>query len=234
VDFAVHSFKDVPTEIPEGLIVAAVPERESPCDAIVSQYPTFEEMPVEAVIGTSSIRRKAQVLHLRSDLNVADLRGNLDTRIRKLKEGQYDAVVVAEAGLRRLGFSEYNPLDPGMFIPAPGQGAIGIMSRKDDKEVLEHLMPLDHSATHSACLCERAFLSRLEGGCQIPAGVLTGIDSDEITISGFISSTDGKIMLKSQEKGPLVRAEELAGALAHTLLESGGRDILDEIRGGGK
>ncbi len=172
-DFAVHSFKDVPTDLPEGLVIAAVPERESPRDALVGPYADIESLPHNAKVGTSSLRRRSEVLRIRQDVVVEDLRGNLDTRMRKLSEGKYDAIVVAEAGLNRLGYEDYHPLDPEEFIPAAGQGALAITARGDDEDVLEGLSGLEDPLTRLYCDCERTFLATLESGCQVPAGVYT-------------------------------------------------------------
>ena len=235
VDFAVHSFKDVPTDLPDGLVVAAVPSREPAADALVSAFSTLEDLPPGAKVGTSSLRRRAQVLRLRNDVELLDLRGNIDTRVGKLLDGEYDAIVVAEAGLRRLGHTHYHPLDPEVFIPAAGQGALAVTARGDDEEVLRVLASLDDPVTRLACKSERAFLSALEGGCQIPAGVLTRIDpaSRTIAIKGFISSVDGGIFLEESRSGPVEEADETARELASHLLGSGGRSILDGIRTGG-
>jgi hydroxymethylbilane synthase len=236
IDFAVHSFKDIPTELPDGLVIAAVPSRERPNDAIVSSFPTIEELPVGARVGTSSLRRQAQVLRARSDVQLADLRGNIDTRVRKLGEGEYDAIVVAEAGLRRLGYRDYHPLDPQVFIPAAGQGALAVTARADDEEVLRMLSVLDDPMSRLGCISERAFLAALEGGCQIPAGVHTRIDISEgtVTIIGFISTVDGRVFLVDTDEGPVSQSVGIAHALAGRLLARGGWDILNAIRDGGE
>jgi len=235
VDFAVHSFKDVPTDLPEGLAIAAVPQREPANDALVSEFSGLDELPMGATVGTSSLRRRAQVLRARSDVEVLDLRGNIDTRVRKQAEGEYDAIVVAEAGLRRLGYTDYHALDTGAFIPAAGQGALAVTARTDDQAVLDILSILDDPATRQACFTERAFLSSLEGGCQIPAGVNTRFDHslDTVSVSGFISTVDGKMFITDTEEGPASSSVELAENLAARLLANGGRSILDDIRVGG-
>ncbi len=232
VDFAVHSFKDVPTDLPEGLVIAAVPERESPRDALVGQYGSLEELPLNARVGTSSLRRRAEVLHARPDVVVGDLRGNLDTRLKKLGEGQYDAVIVAEAGLKRLGYDDFSPIDPESFIPAACQGALAVTARKDDAEMLEVLAPLEHHPTRLACEGERLFLSALGGGCQVPAGVHTTLDENANTfsISGFISSLDGRLFLRAEETGSLDDSGDISMKLARKLLDSGGEEILANIR----
>ncbi|MFQ5884176.1 MAG: hydroxymethylbilane synthase [Thermoplasmata archaeon] len=232
VDFAVHSFKDVPTDLPEGIVIATVPERDSPRDALVGPHPDLESLPLNARVGTSSLRRRAQVLHTRLDSTVKDLRGNLDTRLRKLREGMFDAIIVAEAGLRRLGYEDYSPLDPEDFIPAACQGALAIATREDDIEVLDLLSPLEHSITRLSCECERLFLSSLESGCQVPSGTYTEIDegTNRFSILGFISSLDGKWFLKAQDEGALENSKEVTRSLARKLLDSGGKDILANIR----
>jgi hydroxymethylbilane synthase len=235
VDLAVHSFKDVPTDLPKGIVIASVPKRESSKDALVGQYSSFEELPFNANIGTASIRRKAEVLRMRPDVNTQDLRGNLDTRIRKVKEGQYDAIIVAEAGLNRLGYSDYTSLDPTSFIPAAGQGALAITARADDDEVQKVLSEIEDAKSRLSCECERLFLSTLESGCQVPAGVHTKIDEVQETFSilGFISSLDGKQFISNEDSGAMENAKNIAVNVTKELLDSGGREILQNIRGGG-
>lgn len=237
IDFAVHSMKDIPTDLPEGMFIASIPERESPLDALVSQYPGLDSLSPGSSVGTSSQRRACQVRHLRPDLIVKDLRGNLDTRVRKQKEGQYDAVIVAEAGLKRLGYTDYLPLDPRRFIPAAAQGGLAITARVGDQATLDILAKLDDPVTRACCEAERAFLTTLEGGCQIPAGIYIDIDetATSYTISGFIASLDGKHHLEERVSGGL---DELFSALrpeaerlANTLLDRGGLEIISDIRG---
>ena len=237
IDFAVHSMKDIPTDLPDGIIIAAIPERESPMDALVSQHPDLESLPPGSVIGTSSQRRACQVHHLRPDLEVKDLRGNLDTRVRKQKEGQYDAVIVAEAGLKRLGYTDYSPLNPKLFIPAASQGGLAITARAGDKGTLEELAKLEHPETRACCEAERVFLTVLEGGCQIPAGIYIDIDEQagNFTMTGFISSLDGKRHLEEAITGKLDESLSVlksdAKKLAAGLLDKGGVQIISEIRG---
>jgi hydroxymethylbilane synthase len=235
VDLAVHSFKDVPTDLPKGLVIASVPKRESPNDALMGPYSSLEELPLNAKVGTASIRRRVEVLKLRPDAKIQDLRGNLDTRIRKVKEGQYDAIIVAEAGLKRLGYSDYVPLNPTSFIPAAGQGALAITARSDDDEVLKILSKMEDDITRLSCECERLFLSTLESGCQVPAGVHTEIDEarDTFSILGFISSLDGKQFISNEAFGPLENAKNITLNVTKKLLDSGGREILQIIREGG-
>lgn len=234
IDLAVHSFKDVPTEIPEGIIIAAIPKRESPRDTLVGPYSSFDDLPLNAKVGTASIRRKAIALSLRPDLDVQDLRGNLDTRVRKQSEGHYDTIIVAEAGLKRLGYSEseYHPLDPLAFVPAAGQGAIAITARENDDFVLEKLATLEDGQTRIASEAERQFIQTLEGGCQVPAGIYTVINdkTKSIELNGFISSLDGKFMIRETSKGPTNKSIDMSNELAQKLLDAGGCEILEKIK----
>ena len=232
VDMAVHSMKDVPAELPEGLQVAIVPEREIPQDAFVSgKYKTVDALPQGAVIGTSSLRRKSQLACLRPDLEIKDLRGNLDTRLRKLDEGEYDAIILAGAGLNRLGMQDRITalFTPEQMLPAIGQGSLGIELRMADTELLNELQFLHHRDTAVTVLAERAFLLRLEGGCQVPIGGFATIDNETITLTGLIASLDGKTILREQRSGMTSDAEEIGIALAETLLSQGGKAILDEV-----
>lgn len=235
VDFAVHSFKDVPTDLPDGLTIATVPERETSSDALVGVYPTFESLPEGAVVGTSSLRRQSYVRAQRPDLVVKDLRGNVDTRVRKLSEGMYDAIICAEAGLMRMGIFAYHAMDPKKYNPAAGQGAIAVTSRSDDAEVLEILGRIDDPDARLTCTLERLFLETIGGGCQIPAGVYSHLDrrADRFGIYGFIATVDGKRFLSDSVSGPIGQGEDLTRELAQRLLDSGGREILSDIREGG-
>jgi hydroxymethylbilane synthase len=230
IDFAVHSFKDVPTDLPDGIIIAALPKRESPKDCLVSSYASFDELPSGAKVGTASLRRKALALSMRNDLILEDLRGNLDTRVRKQKEGQYDAVIVAEAGLKRMGYTDYHPLNPDEFIPAVGQGAIAITARVDDGRTLSYLRKLEDPPTRIACEAEREFLQTLEGGCQVPAGIYSKLDGDRLELTGFVSSVDGKRLIRETLEEDAANAKETARTLARNLLDAGGSVILEEIR----
>uniref|UniRef100_UPI0040560BDA hydroxymethylbilane synthase n=1 Tax=Candidatus Electrothrix sp. TaxID=2170559 RepID=UPI0040560BDA len=232
VDLAVHSIKDVPAELPEGLHVAIVPEREVPHDAFVSvSYKNIEALPQEAVIGTSSLRRKAQLSYLRPDLEIRDLRGNLDTRLRKLDEGEYDAIILAGAGLNRLGMQKRitTLFTTEQMLPAIGQGSLGIELRIADNELLEGLQFLHDQKTATAIAAERAFLLRLEGGCQVPIGGFATIDKETITLTGLIASLDGKTILREQLSGTTADAEKIGITLAEILLDRGGKAILDEV-----
>ncbi len=232
VDLAVHSMKDVPTDLPNELHVAIVPPRETPLDAFVSvQYKTFGTLPQNAVIGTSSLRRKAQLACLRPDLDIQDLRGNLDTRLRKLDAGEYDAIILAGAGLNRLGFQDRITalFTPEQMLPAIGQGSLGIELRRDDDELLEGLQFLHHGVTATAVAAERALLLRLEGGCQVPIGAYATVTGNDLTLTGLIASVDGKEILRQQLSGPTDTADEIGITLADTLLAAGGREILDTV-----
>lgn len=232
VDLAVHSMKDVPAELPESLTVAIIPKREVAQDAFVSRkYKTVDELPQKAVIGTSSLRRKSQLACLRPDLEIKDLRGNLDTRLRKLDEGEYDAIILAGAGLNRLGLQERitDLFTPEQMLPAIGQGSLGIELRMADTELLDGLQFLHHQDTAVTVAAERAFLLRLEGGCQVPIGGFATLAGETITLTGLIASLDGKTILKEQLSGSADDAEKIGIALAETLLDRGGKAILDEV-----
>lgn len=233
-DLAVHSMKDVPTELPEGLHLGIVPERENPRDAFVSgKYRDVLDLPDRAKVGTSSLRRKSQLARLRPDLVIEDLRGNLDTRLRKLEEGRYDAIVLAAAGLNRLGMADRITalFSPEQMLPAIGQGALGIELRRDDGELFEAISFLNHPATVIAVAAERSFLKRLEGGCQVPIGAHATIEGDTVTLAGLIASVDGREILQDRISGPSAGAAGLGTALADKLLAMGGRKILDEVYG---
>ena len=232
IDFAVHSYKDVPTDLPMELIIACVPKREVPNDAIISKYGSLVDLPQESKIGTSSLRRQAQIRHSRPDLKIMDLRGNLDTRIRKLDEGQYDAIVLAAAGLKRLGYSNYNAIELSNFIPAAGQGALAIISRRNDSEILNLLGKINDPNSMRECESERHFLAKLGGGCQIPAGAYASITPSENTIKivGFIASLEGNPYYRLEKSGKIEDRKNIALNLAQELLDMGGKDIINNIR----
>lgn len=233
-DLAVHSMKDVPTDLPEGLHLGVVTERENPRDAFVSnKYDNIQALPQGATVGTSSLRRKSQLACMRPDLMIEDLRGNVDTRLRKLDEGQYDAIILASAGLNRLGKSDRitSFIEPAQMLPAIGQGALGIELRMDDAELLDGLSFLNHTDTATAVTAERAFLLRLEGGCQVPIGAFATATADTVTLTGLIASVDGKEILKEEATASVADADKLGTELAEKLLEMGGRKILDEVYG---
>ncbi|MDF0652654.1 MAG: hydroxymethylbilane synthase [Nitrospira sp.] len=234
IDFAVHSMKDVPAQLPEGLDILCIPQREDARDALISREGrSFQNLPFGANIGTASLRRQAQLLHVRPDLKVAVLRGNLDTRLRKLKEGQFDAIVLAAAGLHRLGWSqtitEYLPSI--LSLPAIGQGALGIEGRTNDAFVRSILIRLNHRATETTVTAERAFLYRLEGGCQVPIAAHATLSGDQLVLEGLVATVDGKTVIRDQMEGTHQQAHALGVQLAERLLSRGGDKILREIYG---
>ncbi len=232
VDLAVHSLKDMPTVLPEGLCLTAITERANVGDAFVSNdYACFEELPLGAVVGTSSLRRKAQLLAARPDLTIRDLRGNVDTRLRKLDEGLYDAVILAAAGLERLGHGDrikaIIPTD--VCLPAVGQGALAIECRTDDAEVRQMLDFLNDQPTVYATAAERAFLGLLEGGCQVPIGVHADVNGEQIKIEAIIAALDGSTVLRDTIEGAAVDAVALGQKLGKKMLANGGQKILAAI-----
>ena len=230
-DVAVHSLKDVPAELPAGLVLGAALARELPYDAFVSErFATLPDLPEGARVGTSSLRRVAQLLASRPDLEVVPLRGNVDTRLRKLAEG-LDAVILAAAGLRRLGLADRvtGLLTPPDFVPAVGQGVVVVECREDDGSTRARVERLEHGPTRVAMRAERAFLSRLGGGCQVPLGALAEVDGDHVTVTGMVGRPDGSTVLRDRAEGGAEEAEALGLALADRLLEAGGRAILDEL-----
>jgi hydroxymethylbilane synthase len=232
VDIAVHSMKDVPAVLPVGLEIAAVPEREDPRDAlIIRKGKSIADLPRGAVIGTSSLRRSAQMLSLRPDFEVRTLRGNLDTRLRKLEEGLYDAIILAAAGLRRMGWQDRITLylDPAEFIPAIGQGALGIEARSADARISEILKPLDHPETAAAVRAERSLLNVLEGGCQVPIGGHARVFGNTVELVGIVASLDGRQVFRASGSAPVEDAVELGKRIASELLDSGAKRILEEI-----
>ena len=233
VDLAVHSMKDVPAELPEKLHVAIVPVREEAVDAFVSvKYNSIEALPPSSKVGTSSLRRKSQLAALRPDLDILDLRGNLDTRLKKLEDGHYDAIILAGAGLNRLGMQEKitSLFTTEQMLPAIGQGSLGLELRKDDDELLQGLQFLHHLQTAMTVAAERAFLLRLEGGCQVPIGGHAVLkEKNVIELTGLIASIDGTVVLREIIEGPATEAEQLGVELAEILLERGGKEILDAV-----
>ena len=231
-DLAVHSLKDMPTKLPDGLCLTAITRRAVVGDAFVSnKYRTFAEMPAGAVLGTSSLRRKAQLLARRPDLDIRDLRGNVDTRLRKLDDGQYDAIILAAAGLTRLGYADRirETLPCDFCIPAVGQGALAIECRSDNTEVRNLLEFLNHPETKSCTDAERAFLGLVEGGCQVPIGVHADIANDTMHITAIIASLDGSTLIRDEIDGNPADAIVLGKTLGNRMLETGGREILDAI-----
>ena len=232
VDLAVYSLKDMPTVLPEGLCLTAITERANVGDAFVSNdYACFEELPLGAVVGTSSLRRKAQLLAARPDLTIRDLRGNVDTRLRKLDEGLYDAVILAAAGLERLGHGDrIKAIIPSdVCLPAVGQGALAIECRTDDAEVRQMLDFLNDQPTVYATAAERAFLGLLEGGCQVPIGVHADVNGEQIKIEAIIAALDGSTVLRDTIEGAAVDAVALGQKLGKKMLANGGQKILAAI-----
>jgi hydroxymethylbilane synthase len=226
VDLAVHSLKDVPVALPEGLRLTAILERADPRDALVSAGPKLEELPPGARIGTTSLRRQSQVLALRPDLALVDLRGNVDTRLRKLRAGQFDAILLAMAGLRRLGRDDEatEVLDPDRFLPAPGQGAIALECRADDRVIQDAVAPLDHGPTATAVTAEREFLKALGGGCNVPLGAFARPAAEGLRLVAFVARVDGKSLVRGEQSGSDPVA--LGHALAEALLSRGAREFL--------
>ncbi len=235
IDFAVHSLKDLPTRLPEGLVLGCVTERENPADALVvhekHKDQQLDTLPPGAVIGTSSLRRLAQLRHYYPHFTFKDVRGNLNTRLAKLDAGEYDALILAVAGLQRLGMGDriHQVIPAEISLHAVGQGALGIECRADDTEVLDLLKALEHSPTAYRCYAERAFLRELEGGCQVPIGVNTILDGDSLTLSGIVASLDGQKLVKDTITGSMTDAERLGTELAQRLRQEGAQEILDEI-----
>lgn len=231
IDFAVHSLKDLPTILPEGLSIGAICEREEPRDVFLSKNGIrLEDLPPGAVIGTSSLRRKAQLQHFRADLRFADLRGNLQTRWRKLEESDMAGIVLAYAGVKRLGWDErITQLIPeNVMLSAVGQGAIAIEIRTDRREIQELLQPLHHEETSLAVRAERALMRRLEGGCQVPIGALGIVHEETIQLKGMVASLDGQHLLRASAEGQ--NPEEIGNNVAEQLIVQGANAILDQIR----
>jgi hydroxymethylbilane synthase len=234
VDIAVHSMKDMPAEVPPGLCIGAVPERENPLDVLISKEgKTFTDLPEGARLGSSSLRRGAQVRHLRPDITVCGLRGNLDTRLRKLETEDLDAIILAAAGITRLGLAdritEY--ISASVMLPAIGQGALSIEMREADEATGNMIAPLDHRETRVTVETERAFLARLEGGCQVPIAGHAKLIDEQIEFTGLISEVDGSLLLRETISGPVAEREALGEQLAERLLADGGREILDKVYG---
>lgn len=231
-DMAVHSLKDMPAELPEDFTLAAVTDREDPRDAFVSlRYPGVEALPAGAKVGTSSLRRQSQLLHRRPDLVVESLRGNVQTRLRKLDEGQYDAVILAAAGLKRLGLGDRiaSYLSTEDSIPAAGQGVMAVEVRKKDEETRQMLAFLHNARVASCIAAERAFLGCVGGDCKVPAGAFAAEDGDGLRVDAFIASEDGQTFYRRSVCGALPDAERLGTAVADALLDDGGRAVLEAI-----
>lgn len=233
IHLAVHSLKDLPTEMPDGLILAAVGKREDYRDVLVSNDGIrFADLPAGARIGTSSLRRTAQILHHRPDLKILDIRGNLDTRLKKAKDGEYDAIVLAAAGIRRMEraeeITEY--FEPEFIIPAVSQGCIGIESREDDEEIRGLVNLINDRASELAARAERAYMRVLEGGCQVPIGALAEVQGNNINIRGMVASLDGSRLLKDVVSAEAAEPEKAGAELAEKLKAQGAVELLAEIR----
>ncbi len=235
IDFAVHSLKDLPTHLPEGLTLACITERENPADALVvhEKYKDkqIDTLPEGAVVGTSSLRRLAQLRHHFPHLQFKDVRGNLNTRLAKLDAGDYDALILAAAGLQRLGMSDrvHQVIPSEISLHAVGQGALGIECRAEDAEIISLLKAIEHPETRDRCLAERAFLRDLEGGCQVPIGVNTELNGDNLTLTGIVVSVDGQNIVQDTVAGKASEAEKLGTQLANILRQQGAQEILDKI-----
>jgi hydroxymethylbilane synthase len=233
IDIAVHSMKDMPAEIPEGLSVGAIPQRETPWDALVSRNDQpLASLPPGSRIGTSSLRRAAQLKHADAALKIEPLRGNLDTRLRKLHEQELAAVVLAAAGLQRLGLNRHvtEIMELDAMVPAVGQGALCIEVRDNDPRIGPLVAELDHQPTRTAVLAERAFLGRLEGGCQVPIAGYARLDGGQIVLTGLVASVNGRKMIRDEISGAPQAAAELGARLAERLLAGGADVLLQELR----
>lgn len=233
-DIAVHSMKDVPMEFPEGLGLIAIGEREDPRDAFVSNtFASIDALPAGAVVGTSSLRRQCQLRHKRPDLLIKDLRGNVNTRLAKLDAGEYDALILASAGLKRLGFHSRIRADivPEFSLPAVGQGALGIEARVGDARIAALLAPLDHAETSARVRAERAMNRRLQGGCQVPIAGFAEIENGGLRLRALVGSVDGSEIITDEIRGAVADAEKIGEALADRLLAAGAGRILQAVYG---
>lgn len=233
-DIAVHSMKDVPVEFPDGLGLVCICERDDPHDALVSNhYDSLDALPQGAIVGTSSLRRQCQLRAARPDLHIKDLRGNVGTRLSKLDNGEYDAIILAAAGLRRLGLEARirARLSVQQSLPAVGQGAIGIECRLDDARVRALLAPLNHTDTADRVVAERAMNNRLQGGCQVPIGSYAELTGDQLYLRALVGAPDGSRLLQAEIRGPRTEAEQLGSALAEQLLDAGAGSILSAVYG---
>jgi hydroxymethylbilane synthase len=234
-DLAVHSMKDVPTDLPEGLHLSAICKREDPRDAFIAGagISSFNDLPQGGHVGTSSLRRMCQLLNRRSDIKITQLRGNVDTRLRKLADGEFDAIILATAGVKRLGYESRitEKLSIEISLPAIGQGAVGIECRNDDEFINSLLGKLNHDDTWICVIAERAFLKKLEGGCQVPIAAYAQLKDGKLIIEGLVGSLDGKTLIKESMQGKPEEAESLGTILAEKLLSQGAGEILAEVYG---
>jgi len=234
VDLAVHSMKDVPAELPEGLTLSAFPEREDPHDAFISaEHKALEQLPQRVRVGTGSLRRAAQLLHIRPDLEMVPVRGNVDTRLRRLEGGEFQAVILAAAGLRRLGFADRirQLISVDQVIPAIGQGALGLEVRRDDEQTMGLIRFLNHEETEVTVRAERAFLKELEGGCQVPMAAFCRFHDGQLHLEGMVAELDGSKVIRDNITGEKSGARDLGISLARRLLASGADEILKRIYG---
>lgn len=233
IDLAVHSMKDLPTVLPEGLTIGAMCERVDPRDVVISRNGVpLAQLPQGALIGTSSLRRCAQLLNYRPDLRLEPLRGNLNTRMAKLERNNLDAIILAAAGVERLGWGDRitERISTDVCLPAVGQGSIGIEIREGDQEVFNVVQTINHAPSRAAITAERALLKKLEGGCQIPIGALGTVDGDQLTLNGVVAGLDGKEVIRDQISGPVNEAATLGEKLAERLVEMGADRILKAVR----
>ena len=233
IDLAVHSLKDLPTEVVPGLALTAVPERAPVADALVSvRFDSLDFLPPGAVVGTGSLRRRAQLLNHRDDLEMREIRGNVDTRLRKLREGQYEAIILAQAGLDRLGLTQHitHILPLGLMLPAVGQGALGIEARADDAAARAALACLDHLPTHAAVKAERAMLAALHGGCMAPIAAWGRFDGGQLLLTGRVLDPAGTRKLEAELPGTAEEAETLGRSVADVLLQQGAAELIAECR----
>ena len=231
IDLAVHSLKDVPTELPQNFKIAAITKRAEPFDAFVSEkFSALETLPKNAVIGTSSLRRGAQILKLRPDLKIKNLRGNVETRLNKLSAGEFDAIILAQAGLERLGYSSKIKQILTEIIPAAGQGALAIEIRADDLQTFDAIKFLNDAETCTAIKIERDFLKTVEGSCQIPVGIFAQVEGNKISARAIISSIDGKNFVEDFKTDSIENLADFGKNFAETLLERGGREILKLLK----
>ena len=234
IDLAVHSMKDMPTDLPEGLCFGAIMSRENPLDVVLAGKKSLklEDMKPGTCIGSSSLRRRAQLLHHYPHLEIHSIRGNLDTRLRKMQEGQFDAIILAYAGVKRMGWTGLinEEINTAVCLPAVGQGSIGVEIRQDDREAADMVAELNCARSEAAITAERSFLRKLEGGCQVPVGSLAEIKNGSLTLEGMVASLDGEVLYRETESGSTDEAAAIGTALAERLLQQGCGSILDQIR----
>jgi len=232
IDLAVHSMKDVPIDLPTELGISVITKRENPLDALISKNgEKLADLPQGATIGTSSLRRSSQLLKYRDDFKIHPLRGNVDTRLRKVEEGKYDAILLASAGLNRLGWANRitEEISHDILLPAMGQGALGIETRLDDTMIYDFISTLNHEQTHYAVSAERSLVGRLDGGCQVPIGAYARIEKGLITLKGLVASLDGEVIYKLENVGPVDDAINIGQELGSKLLKMGANEILEKL-----